>query len=274
MIYFEAMSFRSITNEEYEKYAPELKGSLKVVSDGEKYWYFKSARNTPDEFNRDKLGYILGSLVANVTEVRGITLEEYNELKTLIGPVDEFNPLKHYLVRIAGSYKLEELKWQTLEEAVASEIVFSTWIRRRDTHVDNRGYVDGIPIFFDCGISFLPQHEQYMGHISVFSRRNSDWGQPNRWRVKTKEGKTTTQEARSVDRHTQGANHFVNDLDKFKQDLDKMVQLLQTTFNRDLAGEIKSAGFDQEQAIFLSEFLSVNLYGLPKDLEIMAKIFN
>ncbi|MEK7595532.1 MAG: hypothetical protein AAB443_03030 [Patescibacteria group bacterium] len=266
------MEYRLLANEEYDTYAPELKGSSRVVTDGEKYWYFKSAINTPDEFSRDMLGYILGSKVANIAEVKKITLDEFTVLKSIVGLSEEFNPQRHYLVRVAGSYKLEELKWQIPEQAVASEIVFSVWIRRRDTHVDNRIYINGIPVFFDSGIAFLPPHEQHMGHIAVFSRRNFDHGQPNRWRIKVKSEKMTTQEARALHRSTQGAHHFVSDLEQFKSELNHMTRLFQTTFSYDLTKEINNADFDENQIVFLNEFLSINLHCLPKDLEVMSRI--
>jgi len=265
------MSFRKITNEEYDLYAPELKNSDKVVvHDGEKFWILKYGINSGDALQRDLLGYLLGSQVSNVAEVKAITAPEFEELRQLFNFTHEFDQNRHYLARVVGSYMKEELRWKTPEEAVASELVFSIWTRRRDAHVDNRAYIDGVPIFFDHGVAFLL--EQDMGHISIFSRRNSDHGQPNRWRVKVRHENMTTVQARALDRNTQGAFHFVNDLDKFNTELGKMVSLFQSTFDKDLRLVIQQAGFTGETLELINEFLKVNLANLPTDTEIMCKI--
>lgn len=265
------MSYRLITEDEYDLYAPELKGSSAIViTDGNKFWYLKNGVNSGNDFNRDLLGYILGKEVANVAEVRPLTQEEFNEIKQLAGITYEFNPIKHYLIRIAGSYIFDELKWKTLEEAVAAELVFSIWIRRRDTHIDNRTYLNGVPIFFDHGVAFL--HEPHMAHITIFSRVNSDHGQPNRWRIKLTDHEITTIEIRALDRSTKGAHHFVNDIEKFKTEVKKVIKLFQETFNRDLTTEIQQAGFTGDVVEIINEFLEVNLKSLNTDFEIMSKV--
>lgn len=263
------MSYRLITDEEYDKYAPELKGSGKVVSDGKKFWYFKTEVNSPDGLHRDLLGFILGSQIANVAEVKVINNQEFDELKALLSITDEFNPMRFSLIRVAGSYSLNELIWKTAEEAVAAELLFSIWTRRRDAHVRNRVYLDGIPIFYDHGVAFLVDHEKHKAHITVFSREASDYGQPSYWRIKLIAGKMTTTQARIVN----SADHYVNDLGKFKEALGRMVTLFQNTFKKDLSQEIQRAGFNGSRVDLIKEFLEVNLYCLPKDLEVMSKVF-
>lgn len=263
------MSFRLITDEEYDQYAPELKGSGRIiVNDGEKFWFLKSGTNSDTDLNRDLLGYFLAKEVANVAEVRQLSTIEFDKIKQLANLTHEFSPQKHYLIRVGGSYEIDELTWKTAEEAVASELVFSVWTRRRDTHVHNRVYIDGVPLFFDHGVAFLLHNEKHKAHITVFSRENSDYGQPNRWRIKVIEGKMTTSKARSVD----CAEHYINDLERFKTELDKMVQLFQTNFNKDLSEQIQKAGFTGEDAEIIKEFLEVNLNNLAVELKVMSKV--
>jgi hypothetical protein len=86
------------------------------------------------------------------------------------------------LVRIAQDYKAEELTIPDLDRAIAGELVFSMWIRRRDAHPWNRGYVSGLPIFFDHHIAFGAEAANLQ--ISSFFRTGDDGGYAGRWRVR------------------------------------------------------------------------------------------
>ena len=86
---------------------------------------------------------------------------------------------------------MNELPYQTLEDAVAAELVYSLWARRRDTHVDNRAYVDGIPIYFDHEICFLA--EPHFVHATAFFEALNDYGHAGFWRVKQVDRLVTTE---------------------------------------------------------------------------------
>lgn len=110
------MTFRLPDKNEIERTAPELIGLTKesrLLFGYNHYWLFKEARNTPDEFCRDMLGYILGKEFCNVAEVKGLSNEEFDEIKSILNLTYSFNPLTQYLVRVANTYSLSELLWKT-----------------------------------------------------------------------------------------------------------------------------------------------------------------
>jgi hypothetical protein len=56
-------------------------------------------------------------------------------------------PFTMPLVRLAQTYTVEELPVTDNDSAIAGELAFCLWVRRRDPHAWNRAYVTGIPIF-------------------------------------------------------------------------------------------------------------------------------
>lgn len=171
---------------------------------------------------------------------------------------------------LRGSYSLDELPCKTIEKAVAMELVYSTWIRRRDTYADNRVYISGIPIFFDHQTAFLS--ESKYAHTTAFLKFNPDYGHPFFWRVKQISGVMTTERARGVNRQEDKAHHYVNDLDLFKDELDHAEKTLVEAIPQNLKSLIRSTGFDDLFVDIINNFLLNNLHTLPNDCRQMKEI--
>lgn len=121
----------------------------RIVRFNGKHWFVKF-KPDPEERRRDYLAYLLGRNWANIAEVRPLSESEFAELQSAdIALPDWASADNTFLVRLVQDYSLDQLPKVDLNSAVASELVFSLWIRRRDAHTANRGYIDGIPVFFD-----------------------------------------------------------------------------------------------------------------------------
>lgn len=261
------MSFRIITDEEHKTYSPELVGSQHIIiNDGSKFWIVKQS----DGLKRELLGYLLGKHIANVAEIKRLDAEEHSQIKLLTGK-DDISTLENtFLVRLAGSYLKDELLHKTQEEAVAAELVFSTWIRRRDAHVDNRVYIEGIPIFYDHGVAFLREPDR--AHITIFFKANNDYGHASFWRVKEVAGMMTTKQARAVDKSVKGAYHYVNDMESFKKRVKVMEKYLRDSLPPYWKNYVYEAGFQGSEAEIIYSFLNDNLRNLANDLENMEEV--
>lgn len=263
------MLFSQLPDSEKAKIAPELVGSgVVIVSDGSRSWVVKPRNVATNEEKRDYLEYLLGNKFANIAEVKLLNPDEHNEIKSLSGRGDESTPSNTYLVRLAGSYILEELPCKTLEEAVAAELVYSTWIRRRDTHVDNRVYVDGIPIFFDHHIAFDAEGVQ---NAETFFTTGGSYGHADRWRVKSTTEPMATLKARGVDRNVAGAHHYVNDMEEFKIQLDKKAKKLPIILGNNWKDLIYQSGFVDKDAKNIYLLLKSNLDSLESDVARMKQ---
>jgi hypothetical protein len=101
------------------------------------------------------------------------------------------------LVRLGQTYSLDELPIRHNDNAVAAELVFCLWVRRRDPHAWNRVYVQGVPMFFDQHVSFDQRP------LDEFFVMGPDGSHPPRWRVRTfetSEGAPFTQGERDAAR--------------------------------------------------------------------------
>ncbi len=263
------MQFSLLSDKEKSKLAPELVGSIAVVvTDDSKQWVIKPRNVATNEEKRDLLGYLLGHKFANIAEVKLLTPEEHNEIKILSGRDDNSTPSNTYLVRLAGSYNIDELPCKTTEEAVAAELVFSTWIRRRDTHVDNRCYIEGVPVFFDHHIAFGAEG---ILTAEAFFTAAASYGHATFWRVKEIPDQMTTLRARGVDRNIAGAHHYVQNMDEFKRQLDIKVKELPVLIGNDWKNLIFDAGFTTEDAESIYSILKNDLNNLEQDVARMKQ---
>jgi len=149
-----------------KEFIDEIKGELRdywdrvdyssnVILFAGKTWFIKSRPEDPESKNRELLAFLLGGSWLNIPEVRLLSSEEFRALREkgieLNEKASEHNTC---LVRLVQDYARSELPVQSFDDAIASEIVFSSWIRRRDAHAANRAFVGGIPMFFDFHIAF------------------------------------------------------------------------------------------------------------------------
>ncbi len=256
--------------EEIVKFAADLLPC--VIKDRDKYWFVKYKPGTRDQEKRDLLAYLLGKSICNVSEVKLLSDSEHAEIKTKLNLDEGSNINNTFLVRLAGSYSLSELPNQTIEKAVATELVYSIWIRRRDTHALNRVYVDGIPIFFDHETAFLA--EPRWAHSTMFFRDNPDYGHPGYWRIKklSSSEKMETMKARSTPNPNDRAHHYVYNLGEFKKEIVKAEESVKNLTSSNLKQTIIEAGFNQAEADHIDNFLKNNLFTLSNDIEQMKEI--
>lgn len=259
-----------VSDEDIKKYAPELLGQGHfVVSDGGRLWVVKHKPGSVDEEKRDLLGYLLGYRFANVAEVKLLAPQEHEQIKALTNKNENSLLTNTFLVRLAGAYSPEELPCKTPEEAVATELVYSTWIRRRDTHVHNRAYtyIGGIPIFFDFQTAFLGEKE--LADIKIFfSEPPVDYGRASAWRVRESPNIITTSQARAGDNRV----HYVRDLSVFKKQIDFTVIKLRDNSKENWKDSISQVGFNSHLKDEIVNFLKRNLESLEGDLKLMQEI--
>lgn len=261
--------YRLLTNEEKIKISPELNNSpFKVITDEEKIWVLKHNNNTDGE-KHDLLGFLLGKDFCNVTEVKLLNEQELENIKQLTTPQESFNVNNTFLVRLAHSYVLEELPCKLLEEAVATELVYSTWIRRRDAHVDNRVYVKGIPIFYDYHVAFLGESD--LKDVNIFFAQTSDHGRAGRWRVKVLSD-FLTRLTRGITKLEMGAYHYVDALDSFYQYVEKSKILLRERLANQIETRVKQVNFDSNSEVGITDFLKKNVETLDADVNKMIEI--
>lgn len=151
----------------------------RLVSLDDQVWFVKCKDLA--EKRRDILATLLASSWANVAETRILTNQELSQLGQLniLRSSDDIDGT--YLVRFALDYRFDELPLQDMDTALAYELVFSAWVRRRDAHAFNRVYHSGVPVFFDFGTAFLG--EPRLVDLDIFFRNGPDSGWAGLWRL-------------------------------------------------------------------------------------------
>ncbi len=187
-----------------------------------KNWIFKSNDNT-NVLTYEILVSLLGTNLVNVTEIKPLSIQELEILNNgqILGNID-LNRTSSFLTRIAQDYSLDELPLKDLDSAVAGELVFSTLIRRRDTHEYNRAYVSYIPVFFDHGVSFEDQDA-----ATFFSRIGK--GFAGSWRVKIIEKPQLIETL--FRKENWGDNHYILNKEHFISEVERMVKALKANFS-------------------------------------------
>lgn len=269
-IYHNNMSYALLSSGELQTVAPELGVNPRAIKNNG-FWYVKYKKGTTDEEKRDLLAYLLGKDICNVAEVKLLSELEHIEVKTLLNLDIESNPQNTFLVRLGHSYRIDELPNKTLEKAVATELVYSIWVRRRDTHSKNRAYLEGIPIFFDHQTTFLGDPEN--AHSTLFFRNSPDHGHPASWRIKIipSSEKMETIKARDVPENEK-AWHYIYNQDKFLVEIKNAEELVRKLGETDLIPTISAAGFNEATTEAINNFLKNNLITLSSDIEQMKEI--
>lgn len=261
--------YRMLTKYEKIKISPGLSNSpFRIITDGEKTWVLKHNNNIDCE-KRDLLGYLLGKDFCNVTEVRLLSEQELENIKQFANQDESFSINNTFLVRLAHSYLLDELPCKILEEAVATELVYSTWIRRRDAHVDNRVYLKGISLFYDYHVAFLGEPD--LADINVFFTQTSDYGRAGCWRVRLLND-YLTQLTRGVSKVEMGAYHYVNDLDSFYRSIEKSKAVLKEKVADQVENLVRQAKFTDTTESQIVDLLKRNLDTLDADISKMLEI--
>lgn len=262
--------FRLLSSEERTKIASGLcnEGRFRIITDGKRIWVIKH-NNYPDSLKRDLLGFLLGKGIFNIPKVSLLNNQQLEEIKQFASPGESFDTNNTFLVRLAHSYSLEELPCKTIEEAVATELIYSIWIRRRDTHIDNRAYVKGIPIFFDFHIAFLGESD--LDDINVFFSQTQDHGRAGLWRVKVWKD-FLAQFTGALNPIEIGAYHYVNDLASFYQYIEKSKTTLREKVANQAEKLVRQAQFTNTTETQIIDLLKKNLDTLDDDVNKMLEI--
>jgi hypothetical protein len=197
---------------------------------------------------KELLGHALAHGMLNVAEVR-LARRTYGL------------PAPEVLVLLAYEYGKPALPIQDLDESVASELAFSMWIRRRDTHAFNRAYVDGIPLFFDHGAAFDPTES-----LEAFLRPGDDFGYVPSWRVEVVDEPPTTMGMRRRTQSSGLALHAISDRTRFFRHLEAWIERLSQRDRAEVEECVRSVGFRGEEGAVITKMLNRTQVELPEAL--------
>ena len=262
--------FRLLSSQERSQIAPGLGNEIpfRVISDGKRVWVIKH-RPRINCGKRNLLGYLLGHDFCNVCEVKLLNKESLEELKQFAYPHESFNTSNTFLVRLAQTYSLGELPCKTVEEAIATELVYSIWIRRRDTTLDNRVYLKGVPIFFDFHIAFLGEED--LADINVFFSQTQDHGRAGLWRI-IAWNDFPAQFTGEINPIQVGTTHFINSEASFYQQVDKSKTILKRELANKIETIVNKVSFSSEVEEQIINFLINNLNTLDSDVNRMLGV--
>lgn len=237
-----------------------------------KVWFVK--KQGIADIRRNLLASLLGGKLANVAQVRCLDKTDFSALRNCgITLPENSNFLNTCLVRFAPDYNVWELPKKTLESAIAAEIVFSIWIRRRDAHSYNRNFKNGIPVFYDHQTAFLG--EKQLREIDYFFRTGPDPGYAGLWRLDVGDHiEIDTDSLRSQERERFcGCDHYValpiRDTNIFHQELNSMVEEIVVIPKADIRRSVQKAGFSFFEQSAVTRFLQENQKQLIKDVDLL-----
>ena len=256
----------------YDAHGNKYETSEYIFTFKGKHWFIKVKNE--DEKKRDYLGYLLGKGWCNIAEVK---IPDKELLKIIEKDKNrEFNLKNTWLVRLGQDYEKEELATKNLNKAVATELIFSLWIRRRDTHAHNRIYNNGIPIFFDHQTGFLG--EESLSDINYFFTKNKNKpGRAGTWRIKEisnhseLKNKVINKRIRKKEKDKTLTFHYITDIKDFEKQLNNTINYIQN-IDWNLRTKIKKAGFSNSEQKEIYKFLKNNMRSLKKDTQRMKKV--
>lgn len=260
---------QNIQSEMQSYWHKDLSGYLYFFKN--RYWYIKKKNKVQKK--RDMLAYLLGKSWTNVAQTRTLNhflVRKIRKPYKIAGAMGR----NTWLVKIGQLYSEHDLTIRDLDAAVAAELVFSMWIRRRDTHSYNRVYAEetATPVFFDHQTAFLG--EEHLKDIGVFFDQGilKD-GHAGTWRVREHDGQAiTTQIVRAYETEKRPLTiHFVNNIPNCRQHIDRIVH--HTVHQSwDLNQMIRKAGFAYDERQKIHAFLLNNLNNLKNHAEVMKNI--
>lgn len=220
---------------------------------------------------REFLAYLLGKDLVNIAEVKPILENEILEIQKLGIPLENnTNSINTYLVRLVQDYSVSELPIKKLDEAVAGELIFSTWIRRRDAHAFNRGYIQDIPVFFDSHIAI--SGEPGLRNIDIFfDKTQTHPGYAGVWHVEEVKTNKEVKTLLTRERQDWGGLHLVYSINNFKKAIKSFIKKIK--FDRCDWKELAiQAGFEENEAGNIAQFLEESRYSLDNDSKLMLDI--
>lgn len=242
-------------------------------------WFVKSGyEKHPGARERDRLGYLLGRDLANVAEVRCVDADGLDALRAMDMDLHPYVHPEHvWLSRFAPDYAGTPLRCASLEHAMAAELVYSLWIRRRDAHAFNRSFVEGLPIFFDHETAFLGEPD--LVHAERFFREGPNPGYAGLWRIAvdprpvldTPE-RRRRERARFEDARPHPVRLPVRDRERFWRALDAARDAIAPIRRRTIAARVEEAGFRAAEARSITAFLRRGQTKLAREVERLKEL--
>ncbi len=243
-----------------------------LVSYEEKVWFVKV--QTGGAIMRNCLAGFLARGRANIAEVRSLDKAAFSALKKCgVALPADVNQKNTCLVRFAPDYDMEELPRPTLDSAMAWEIAFSIWIRRRDAHSYNRSFVNGIPVFYDHQTAFLG--EKKLRDVDYFFRDGPDPGYAGLWKLEVcDDSQPDTLALRTRERECfHGEGHFtalpVHDVDRFHREMREAVEQIAAIPEAEIRQSVLNAGFRFYERPAVVSFLLTNQKRLEKEVALL-----
>lgn len=248
------------------------RGVLHFVKDG---WF-----KPPGARERDRLGYLLGRDVVNVASVEVLDPPQVAQLRAIgVELRPELPPDRVWLSRFACTASARDLPLETLDEAMAGELVYSLWIRRRDAHAFNRAFVQGLPVFFDFETAFLGEPE--LRDLGAFFAVGGDPGYAGLWRldVGTHERLDTCalragERARFRARAPQPVWVHARGREAFHAALDRTCEAIRSMPGRRIAAAVRAAGFDRRTGGEIRAFLRQNQARLVEHVAVLKRLLD
>jgi len=226
--------------------------SQRIIYFQGKHWIVMGNTSNPEEKNLSLLAYLLGAGWLNIPEIRLLSQDEFQSLSRQIGSLEEGACSDNtYLTRLVQDYARNELAIHDLDRAMASEIVFSCWVHRRDACFGNRAFASDIPMFFDFNIAFGADHGDFFrsGPDAGYAR---NWGF---WRIEKKEVLGNLVLLRHLEWEKSFAAIPIIDKDRFETSLRRYIKHIRSFKRHEIYNLAKETGFSEEKSELLTDFL-------------------
>ena len=252
-----------------ENYADAADVSHRIVKFDGKLWYVKPL-DDQRVVGRELLAPLLGADVVNVAATRRVS--DHSQLLCIDGSSRIPERPYEVMCRLAQDYRREELPITDLDLAVAYELVFSLWIRRRDTHAGNRDFVGGVPIFFDHGVAF--DGEEGYEDVGRFFDPTEDAGHAGRWRLRTLPpgARLDVRALREEQRETQLAIHYVYDVERARSALADAAGRIESITDQQISSAIDGAGLAHDHAAHVARLLLTTRSTLRPDIDRLQQV--
>jgi len=231
-------------------------------------WRGQCWRQKPRDGWREILAYCLGGSWLNVAAAIG-SAQAAGAARQDGTPFDPSADPASSLVRLIQDYRLDEFVESDLDKAIAGELVFSLWVRRRDAHPWNRAYVTGVPGFFDHHIAFGA--EDHNRSLDGFFRDGGDAGYVSRWRARAiSEGEVPTTGGERRLEPTEFAIHRVRSLDALDAHMEAAANRIARFGQIELVALALRSGAPEPDSV--AQFLAMTRDELPKAVQRLRRI--